>query len=57
MEKPADKSQRGPKPERVKIEGNWEDAIDQALDKKRPKEGWPKPNKPEEPESDKESDD
>lgn len=33
---------RGPKPERVKIEGDWEDAIDTALEKERPKEGWPK---------------
>lgn len=47
----------GPKAERVKIEGDWEDAIDQALDKKRPKEGWPKPDKAEKPDSEPESDD
>ena len=35
-------SKRGPKPETVKIEGDWETAIDKALAKKRPKEGWPK---------------
>lgn len=32
----------GPKPDTVKIEGDWEDAVDKALEKKRPKEGWPK---------------
>jgi hypothetical protein len=31
----------GPKPERVKVKGNWEDAIGKALKKERPKEGWP----------------
>jgi hypothetical protein len=35
-------SKRGPKEDRVKIEGDWEAAIDKALTKKRPKEGWPK---------------
>lgn len=33
----------GPVPDRVKIEGNWEDAIKTALAKKRPPKGWPKP--------------
>jgi len=32
----------GPKPETLKIEGNWKDAVDKALKKKRPKAGWPK---------------
>ena len=32
----------GPKPDRLKIEGEWEDAIDKAIDKKRPEKGWPK---------------
>lgn len=32
---------KGPKPERVKISGNWEDAVGQALKKERPKAGWP----------------
>ena len=35
------KEKRGPKPERVKIEGDWEEAVEKALKKKRPKEGWP----------------
>jgi hypothetical protein len=36
----------GPKPESLKIEGsNWTDAIKKVLKKKRPPEGWPKPEK------------
>jgi hypothetical protein len=31
-----------PKPEVLKIEGNWKDAIKQALRKKHPDAGWPK---------------
>ena len=31
----------GPKPETVKIEGDWEDAMDQALAKEKPQDGWP----------------
>ncbi|HEV2329842.1 MAG TPA: hypothetical protein VGY56_13750 [Verrucomicrobiae bacterium] len=33
---------KGPEPERLKIEGDWVDAIDTALKKKRPPGGWPK---------------
>jgi hypothetical protein len=41
--KPKSKQSRhGPEPERLKIEGNWIDAVDTALKKKRPPEGWPK---------------
>ena len=36
------KKQRGPKPDQLKIDGNWEDAVKEALEKKRPKGGWPK---------------
>lgn len=35
----------GPVPDRVKTDKNWEDAVKDALAKKRPKEGWPKPEK------------
>ena len=38
------KQKKGPKPERVKIEGDWGDAVDKALKKPRRKEGWPKPD-------------
>jgi hypothetical protein len=34
---------RGPKPEILKIEGDWKDAIRESLKKKRPAGGWPKP--------------
>ncbi len=34
---------RGPAPESVSIDGPWESAVSKALKKKRPAEGWPKP--------------
>ena len=39
---PAPTMTRGPEPKRLKIEGNWQDAIKQSLQKKKPPEGWPK---------------
>jgi hypothetical protein len=33
---------KGPEPERLKIEGNWIQAIDRTLAVKRPPGGWPK---------------
>ena len=33
---------RGPKPETLKIEGKWQDAVKKSLSKKKPAEGWPK---------------
>lgn len=33
----------GPKPDRLVIEGDWREAVRDALTKKRPKRGWPKP--------------
>jgi hypothetical protein len=36
---------RGPKEERLKINGDWESAVRRALMKKRPKEGWPEKGK------------
>lgn len=41
------KSKTGPKPDHVKIQGNWEKAVGDALKKKRPKEGWPEEAKEE----------
>ena len=40
-----EKEKRGPKADTVKINGPWESAVDKALAKKRPKEGWPPPEK------------
>jgi hypothetical protein len=33
---------RGPKPETVKIDEDWKEAVRKSLKKKKPKEGWPK---------------
>jgi hypothetical protein len=35
-------TKRGPKPDLLKIEGDWQDAIKQTLEKKKPADGWPK---------------
>jgi len=32
----------GPKPEVLKIEGNWKDAMRKLISRKRPADGWPK---------------
>jgi hypothetical protein len=32
----------GPKPDVLKIRGNWKNAVKQSLQKKKPPEGWPK---------------
>jgi hypothetical protein len=32
----------GPKPDLLKIKGNWQAAMKKSLTKKRPPEGWPK---------------
>ena len=32
----------GPKPGILKLKGNWRDAVKRSLQKKKPKEGWPK---------------
>lgn len=34
---------RGPKPETLAHPGPWEEAVSEALKKKRPEGGWPKP--------------
>lgn len=41
----SDQSKPGPEPERVKIEGDWEEAVSKALKKQKPDEGWPEPPK------------
>jgi hypothetical protein len=35
----------GPKPDQLKIEGNWEDAVKKAVNKEKPEGGWPKEDK------------
>jgi hypothetical protein len=40
--KPSVKNKPGPKPQYLKIEGDWRDAVKQAIQKKKPAEGWPK---------------
>lgn len=32
----------GPKPEVLKIDGDWRDAVKKSLEKKKPPEGWPR---------------
>lgn len=44
MKQPDDHTARGPKPEHLKIEGDWEDAVKKALTK-------PPPTKPATPET------
>lgn len=40
------KSKTGTRASRLKIDGDWKDAIGAALKKKRPANGWPEPEKP-----------
>jgi len=40
------KSKTGPKPDKLKLDGDWEEQIGKALKKERPKD-WPKGKKPE----------
>jgi hypothetical protein len=39
---PPPKTAPGPKPDLLKIPGNWQDAIKKSFGKKKPPEGWPK---------------
>jgi len=32
----------GPKPDVLKIDGNWQDAVKKSFQKKKPAGGWPK---------------
>jgi hypothetical protein len=36
------KNTPGPKPDMLKIEGDWKDAVKKSLEKKKPAQGWPK---------------
>ncbi len=33
---------RGPKPDILKVEGDWKDAVKKSLAKQKPTAGWPK---------------
>lgn len=35
------KKKPGPEEDRLKIEGDWEDAVAKAMGKPRPEQGWP----------------
>jgi hypothetical protein len=35
------KAKRGPKPEVLKLKGNWQRSIKRSMAKKKPPEGWP----------------
>lgn len=41
MSKVKSKGKTGPEPERLKLEGDWEKLVTEALAKKRPESGWP----------------
>ena len=40
------KDKPGPKPDRLKIEGDWEEAAKRLVRKQKPPEGWPEQEKP-----------
>jgi hypothetical protein len=40
------RKKRGPKPNHLKIRGDWKEAVKRAVSKKKPKEGWPEKEKP-----------
>jgi hypothetical protein len=42
QKKKPQKKKPGPKPDILKIEGDWKEAIKKSLQKKPPPEGWPK---------------
>ena len=42
MESPENTPNPGPEPERVKIDGDWQEAAKKALGKPKPEGGWPK---------------
>jgi hypothetical protein len=35
-------AKRGPKEDRLRIEGDWKDAMRRSLQKRKPPDGWPK---------------
>jgi hypothetical protein len=39
---PRPTAKTGPKPDMLKLSGNWKQAVKKSLTKKKPPEGWPK---------------
>lgn len=44
MTKKAD-PKKGPKPDHLIVNGDWRSAMGKAIKKKKPKNGWPEPDK------------
>ena len=40
------RAKSGPEPERLKLDGDWEEAMGEAMKKPRPEDGWPDKPKP-----------
>ncbi len=40
--KPKKRAKPGPKPETLKIKGDWKKAVSKSFEKKKPASGWPK---------------
>ncbi len=45
MAKKSKKGKRGPKPNRLKFDDNWENAVKKGIQKVKPKKGWPEKGK------------
>ena len=43
---------KGPDPDRLVLDDNWQNAMGKAIKKERPKEGWPEPEKKSDNETD-----
>lgn len=39
------RAKTGPKPETLKLKGDWKELVKKALGKERPEGGWPEPKK------------
>jgi hypothetical protein len=40
------KKKTGPKPEALKLEGKWQEAVKKSITKEKPEGGWPQEDKP-----------
>jgi len=47
-------TKKGPEPDRLVLDGSWQNAMGKAIKKEKPKEGWPEPDKAEKPTEDQE---